>query len=256
MRSGYEWLRPFAGAEAASPQEPFRIIVGGPDCSKPVFGFGLQYFGDELWRAQRQRDPLAQHGRQKAATSPTTPARAAISPYHRENGGDIIWEIGSGYFSCRNGDGTFCAGEVRARRPQCDQVKMIEIKLQPGREARPWRRAARRQGHGRNRRDPRRAGRRRLHLAVTPFSVLDADRDDAVYRHAAALIGRQAGGFKLCIGHPWEFLAICKAMLETEIYPDFIVVDGKEGGTGAAPLEFLDHLGMPMREGLISCTTR
>ena len=57
-------------------------------------------------------------------------------------------------------------------------------------------------------------------------------------------------GFKLCVGHPWEFLAICKAMLETGVYPDFIVVDGKEGGTGAAPLEFMDHLGMPLREGL------
>ncbi len=64
------------------------------------------------------------------------------------------------------------------------------------------------------------------------------------------LSGGKPAGFKLCIGHPWEFLAICKAMLETKIYPDFIVVDGKEGGTGAAPLEFADHLGMPLREGL------
>jgi glutamate synthase domain-containing protein 2 len=65
------------------------------------------------------------------------------------------------------------------------------------------------------------------------------------------LSGRKPVGFKLCVGHPWEFLAICKAMLETNVYPDFIVVDGKEGGTGAAPLEFSDHLGMPMREGLV-----
>ncbi len=64
------------------------------------------------------------------------------------------------------------------------------------------------------------------------------------------LSGGKPAGFKLCIGHPWEFLAICKAMLETGIYPDFIVVDGNEGGTGAAPLEFMDHLGMPMREGV------
>jgi glutamate synthase domain-containing protein 2 len=64
------------------------------------------------------------------------------------------------------------------------------------------------------------------------------------------LSGGKPAGFKLCVGHPWEFLALCKAMLETGIYPDFIVIDGKEGGTGAAPLEFIDHLGMPMREGL------
>jgi len=64
------------------------------------------------------------------------------------------------------------------------------------------------------------------------------------------LSGGKPAGFKLCVGHPWEFLALCKAMLQTGIYPDFIVIDGKEGGTGAAPLEFLDHIGMPMREGL------
>jgi glutamate synthase domain-containing protein 2 len=64
------------------------------------------------------------------------------------------------------------------------------------------------------------------------------------------LSGGKPAGFKLCVGHPWEFLAICKAMLETGIYPDFIVIDGKEGGTGAAPLEFIDHLGMPLRDGL------
>ena len=86
---------------------------------------------------------------------------------------------------------------------------------------------------------------------AAPFGVLDADRDDAIHRpRCAGLSGGKPAGFKLCIGHPWEFLALCKAMLETGIYPDFIVVDGKEGGTGAAPLEFLDHLGMPMRDGL------
>ena len=121
---------------------------------------------------------------------------------------------------------------------------------QPGRQARPWRRAAGRQGHGRDRRGARRAGRRRLHLAGAAFGVRDADRDDAIHRQHARLSGGKPAGFKLCIGHPWEFLAICKAMLETGIYPDFIVIDGKEGGTGAAPLEFVDHLGMPLREGL------
>ena len=99
--------------------------------------------------------------------------------------------------------------------------------------------------------DARRAGRRGLYLAGAAFRLLDADRADAVHRHGfAPLSGGKPVGFKLCVGHPWEFLAICKAMLSTEILPDFIVVDGTEGGTGAAPLEFVDHIGMPLRDGL------
>jgi glutamate synthase domain-containing protein 2 len=171
------------------------------------------------------------------------------SPYHRENGGDLIWEIGSGYFGCRNADGTFCA-EKFAAAAQNDQVKMVELKLSQG--AKP--------GHG------------GVLPGVKVTAEIAATRGvtqgvDCISpsRHSAfstpiemmqfiatmrQLSGGKPAGFKLCIGHPWEFLAICKAMVETGIYPDFIVVDGKEGGTGAAPLEFLDHLGMPMREGL------
>ena len=172
-----------------------------------------------------------------------------VSPYHRENGGDIIWEIGSGYFGCRNRDGSFNPEEF-ARVAADDQIKMVELKISQG--AKP--------GHGgvlpaakvseeiskiRGVADGR-----GLHFAGHPPRVFDAAADDGVHRRDAQAVGRQAAGFKLCIGHPWEFLAICKAMLETGIYPDFIVVDGNEGGTGAAPLEFMDHLGMPMREGV------
>ena len=132
-----------------------------------------------------------------------------------------------------------------------DQVKMVELKLSQG--AKP--------GHGGvlpgakvTRGDRRRpaacrsastASRRRGHSAFsTPIEMMQ------FIAKMRRLSGGKPAGFKLCIGHPWEFLAICKAMLETGIYPDFIVVDGKEGGTGAAPLEFTDHLGMPLREGL------
>ena len=171
------------------------------------------------------------------------------SPYHRENGGDIIWEVGSGYFSCRNSDGTFCAEKFETNA-RSDQIKMVELKLSQG--AKP--------GHGgvlpAPKVSPEIAETRGVPIGVdcispsrhsafsTPIEMMQ------FIAKMRELSGGKPAGFKLCIGHPWEFLAICKAMLETGIYPDFIVVDGKEGGTGAAPLEFADHIGMPLREGL------
>jgi glutamate synthase domain-containing protein 2 len=172
-----------------------------------------------------------------------------LSPYHQVHGGDLIWEIGSGYFGCRTQDGRFDSDSF-AQQARVDQVKMIEIKLSQG--AKP--------GHG----------------GLLPAAKVSAEiariRDipmgeDCVSpaAHSAFstpiellrfietlrdLSGGKPTGFKLCIGHPREFLAICTAMLETGITPDFITVDGKEGGTGSAPLEFMDHIGMPMREGL------
>jgi glutamate synthase domain-containing protein 2 len=128
-------------------------------------------------------------------------------------GGDIIWEIGSGYFGCRNSDGSFCA-EKFAEAAAAEQVKMVELKLSQG--AKP--------GHG----------------GVLPGAK--------VSREIAFTRGVPMG--KDCISPSKHSAFACNAMVETGYYPDFIVVDGKEGGTGAAPLEFIDHLGMPLREGL------
>ena len=245
--SGYEWMH-HSIAPRLPAKEPFRVLVGGPDCAKPysasVFNISAMSFGALSSNAIRALNIGAKKGNFAHDTG-----EGGYSPYHRENGGDIIWEIGSGYFSCRNPDGTFCA-EKFERCAKSDQVKMVELKLSQG--AKP--------GHG----------------GVLPGAKVSAEIAatrgvpaglDCILpsRHSAfstpiemmqfiammrLLSGGKPAGFKLCIGHPWEFLAICKAMLETGIYPDFIVVDGKEGGTGAAPLEFADHLGMPLREGL------
>jgi glutamate synthase domain-containing protein 2 len=245
--SGYEWLD-HSMAPKAPAKEPFRIVVGGPDCSKPysasVFNISAMSFGALSSNAIRSLNIGAKKGNFAHDTG-----EGGYSVYHRENGGDLIWEIGSGYFSCRNGDGTFCADKFE-QGAQCDQVKMVELKLSQG--AKP--------GHG----GVLPAAKVTAEIAATRGVPVGVDCISPS-RHSAfstpiemmqfiatmrRLSGGKPAGFKLCIGHPWEFLAICKAMLETEIYPDFIVVDGKEGGTGAAPLEFLDHLGMPMREGL------
>lgn len=174
---------------------------------------------------------------------------AAISPYHREHGGDLIWQISSGFFGCRNPDGTLnpAAFASTAADPQ---VKMIEVKLSQG--AKPT--------HG--------GALAAAKVTEEIASILGvAMGHDCVYPAAhplcrtprellqfietlRTLSGGKPTGFKLCIGQPWEFFSITKAMLETGIVPDFIVVDGAEGGTAAAPVEFADHVGMPLQEGL------
>ncbi|MGA8357091.1 MAG: FMN-binding glutamate synthase family protein, partial [Xanthobacteraceae bacterium] len=245
--SGFEWLD-HSIAPKPVVKEPFRILIGGPDCAKPysasIFNISAMSFG-----ALSRNAILALNGGAKKGNFAHDTGEGGYSPYHRENGGDIIWEIGSGYFSCRNGDGTFCADKFAAAAAH-DQVKMVELKLSQG--AKP--------GHG----GVLPGAKVSPEIAVTRGVPVGVDCISPS-RHSAfsnpiemmqfiatmrRLSGGKPAGFKLCIGHPWEFLAICKAMLETKIYPDFIVVDGKEGGTGAAPLEFADHLGMPLREGL------
>jgi glutamate synthase domain-containing protein 2 len=246
-QEGYEWVN-----HSVSPKpittEKFRITVGGPDCTKPysasVFNISAMSFGSLSANAIR-----ALNGGAKKGNFAHDTGEGGVSPYHQEIGGDLIWEIGSGYFGCRTRDARFDP-EKFVKLARTDQVKMIEVKISQG--AKP--------GHG----------------GVLPAAKVSKEiaairgielGEDCISppRHSAfstpiemmqfiaqlrTLSEGKPVGFKLCIGHPWEFLAICKAMLETKIYPDFIVVDGKEGGTGAAPLEFMDHLGMPMREGV------
>ena len=164
-------------------------------------------------------------------------------------GGDIIWEVGSGYFGCRTLDGQFCP-EKFAQTAAADQIRMVELKLSQG--AKP--------GHGgvlpaakvsREIAETRGVPMGKDCVSPSHHSVFSTPIELVKFiGEMRRLSGGKPAGFKLCIGHLWEFLAICKAMLATRIYPDFIVIDGKEGGTGAAPLEFVDHLGMPLKDGL------
>jgi glutamate synthase domain-containing protein 2 len=244
---GYEWVRHSMAPRPLS-TAPFRITVGGPDCTQPysasVFNISAMSFGALSPNAVRALNKGALMGRFAHDTG-----EGGYSPYHRENGGDIIWEIGSGYFGCRNADGTFNPDKFAAAAGLA-QVKMVELKMSQG--AKP--------GHG----GVLPAAKVNAEISQTRGVPIGVDCISPSAHSAFAtpiemmrfigemrrLSGGKPAGFKLCVGHPWEFLALCKAMLETNIYPDFIVVDGKEGGTGAAPLEFIDHLGMPLRDGL------
>jgi glutamate synthase domain-containing protein 2 len=248
-RDGYEFMGhsmiPAAPADPAS----FRVTIGGPDCARPyvasVFNISAMSFGALSASAIRALNAGARKGGFFHDTG-----EGGLSPYHQEMGGDIVWELGSGYFGCRAADGAFDPDRF-AERATLDQVKMIEIKLSQG--AKP--------GHG----GVLPAAKVTPEIAATRGVPLGRDCVSPA-RHSAfstplelmAFITRLRGlsggkpvGIKFCLGHPWEFMAIVKAMLETGVAPDFVVVDGAEGGTGAAPREFSDHVGAPMREGLL-----
>ena len=226
----------------------FRITIGGPACAQPysasVFNISAMSYGALSANAVRSLNKGAKIGHFAHDTG-----EGGFSPYHKENGGDIIWEIGSGYFGARNKDGTF-SPETFAATAVDPQIKMIELKLSQG--AKP--------GHGGVLPGPKvTAEIAKIRSVETGVDCVSPAAHSAfstpieMMRFLAELRRLSGGkpvGFKLCVGHPHEFLALVKAMLETGIRPDFIVVDGTEGGTGAAPLEFLDHVGMPLRDGL------
>jgi glutamate synthase domain-containing protein 2 len=244
---GYEWMS-HSMAPVAANEESFRVDVGAHNGARPysasVFNISAMSFGALSPNAIRALNKGARIGGFAHDTG-----EGGFSPYHSEFGGDVIWELGSGYFGARNPDGTFSPDRF-AQVAANEQVKMIEIKLSQG--AKP--------GHG----GVLPAAKVSPEIALTRNVPMGQDCISPA-RHSAfstpaelmafiaklrQLSGNKPVGFKLCVGHEWEFLAICKAMLKTGIYPDFIVVDGKEGGTGAAPLEFVDHIGKPLREGL------
>jgi glutamate synthase domain-containing protein 2 len=246
-REGYEWMH-HSVAPKARAEEKFRITIGGPDCARPysasVFNISAMSFGALSPNAVRALNAGARKGGFAHDTG-----EGGVSPYHREKGGDLIWEIGSGYFGCRNLDGSFNPEEF-ARVASDDQIKMVELKVSQGAKpghggvlpaAKVSEEISRIRGVAMGEDCISPATHREFSTPLEMMAFIDAMR---------RLSGGKPAGFKLCIGHPWEFLAICKAMLQSGIYPDFIVVDGNEGGTGAAPLEFMDHLGMPMREGV------
>ncbi|MBV8320387.1 MAG: FMN-binding glutamate synthase family protein, partial [Hyphomicrobiales bacterium] len=226
----------------------FRITVGGTDCRKPyalsLFNISAMSFGALSANAIRALNRGAKLGGFAHDTG-----EGGVSRYHREFGGDLIWEIGSGYFGCRNEDGSFCADRFAAQAQE-RQIKMVEIKLSQG--AKP--------GHGgvlpAAKITPEIAETRGVPMGrdcISPatHSEFSTPRELLQFiERLRTLSGGKPTGFKLCIGHPWEWFGIAKAMLETGITPDFIVVDGAEGGTGAAPLEFVDHVGAPLQEGL------
>ncbi len=248
--AGYEWIN-HSMAPTRIEHHDFRVTIGDPQsgCRRPysasIFNISAMSFG-----ALSANAVLALNAGAKKGGFAHDTGEGSISQHHRVHGGDLIWEIGSGYFGCRDEHGQF--DETRftanARDPQ---VRMIEVKLSqgakpghggvlPGAKVTPEIAAARGVPEGAD--------------CVSPASHSAFDSPAGLLHfidRLRRLSGGKPVGFKLCVGHPWEWFGIAKAMLETGLLPDFIVVDGSEGGTGAAPLEFTDHVGAPLQEGLL-----
>lgn len=245
--SGYAWIT-HSAAPVTITDSDFRVTVGGPDCKQPyeasIYNISAMSFGALSGNAILALNTGARKGGFAHDTG-----EGSISPYHHKGGGDLIYQVASGYFGCRNDDGTF-SPEKFAQQAADPQVKMIELKLSQG--AKP--------GHG----GMLPASKISAEIAATRGIPMGQDCLSPAAHSAFStpiemmqFIGRlrelsdgKPVGFKLCIGHRREFMCMVKAMLATGIVPDFIVVDGKEGGTGAAPMEFANRVGMPMLEGL------
>lgn len=247
-RAGYEWINHSMVPKHHSDTDP-RVKFGGDRCSKPYMASPLNISAMSYGALSGNAIKALNKGAKIGGFSHNT-GEGSLSPYHQEAGGDIVWQIGTGYFGCRTENGDFDA-DLFQKTAILDNVKMIEIKLSQG--AKP--------GHG----------------GILPAAKLT--EEIALIRHVPMgkdvvsppahtafstpkellefvaklreLSGGKPVGFKLCIGRHDEFLAICKAMLDTGILPDFVTVDGGEGGTGAAPTEMTNSVGTPLRDALI-----
>jgi glutamate synthase domain-containing protein 2 len=243
----YEWLHHSIAPKPMTDQSSLRTLVGSTAAqpySASLLNISAMSYGSLSANAIRALNKGAKAGGFFHDTG-----EGGVSPYHREFGGDLVWELGSGYFSARSPDGSFDPAKF-ADVASDPQIKMVELKLSQG--AKP--------GHG-GVLPAAKITEEIARIRGVPMGVdCVSPASHSVFSTPAGLLefvarmrelsGGKPAGFKLCIGHTWEFMAICKAMLDTGITPDFIVVDGKEGGTGAAPLEFMDHVGMPLRDGL------
>jgi glutamate synthase domain-containing protein 2 len=247
--TGYEWLNhSIAPLHHNQVDNDPRVIVGNSDCKQPysasIFNVSAMSFGSLSKNAI-----MALNGGAKLGGFAHNTGEGGLSPYHLAPGGDIIWQIGTGYFGCRHADGSFNY-EAFSERSKLPNVKMIEIKLSQG--AKP--------GHGGI------LPASKVTDEIAKIRLVEKGKDvlsppyHTAFTTPRELVGfikklrdmsdAKPIGFKLCIGQKSQFIAICKAMVKTSIYPDFITVDGGEGGTGAAPLEFSNSVGMPLRDGL------
>ncbi len=246
-RNGYEWANQSLSPKPM-PSEMPRVQIGGKDCQRPYSAAYLNISAMSYGALSQNAIHALSAGARLGGFYHNT-GEGGISPYHRAGGADLVWQIGTGYFGCRTENGQFDERlfQVKARD---EQVKMIEIKLSQG--AKP--------GHGgilpASKLTPEIAEIRHVPLGrdVVSPPAHNAFGNPLELLHfikkLRTLSDGKPVGFKLCVGYRGEFLSICKAMLETGIYPDFITVDGGEGGTGAAPVELTNSVGTPLRDGL------
>jgi len=249
-RSGYEWMdHSMYVQNTYDKHETPKIKIGGKDCKKPydacLLNISAMSFGSLSNNAV-----LALNKGAKIGGFAHNTGEGGVSHYHLEHGGDLIWQVGTGYFGCRTDEGNFNEDAFQETATN-EKIKMIEIKLSQG--AKP--------GHGgvlpaiKNTEEIAKIRHIKPNIDVlsppSHSAFSNANEMMGFIKKLRDLSGGKPVGFKLCVGKKEEFTDICNAMIETGIRPDFITVDGGEGGTGAAPVEFTNSIGMPLREGLV-----
>ena len=248
---GYEWINHSLNPIPLDKINPndLKISIGGKDCKHPYQSSILNISAMSYGSLSSNAIEALNWGAKLGGFAHNT-GEGSISPFHQKHNGDLIWQIGTGYFGCRTEEGHFCPNSFK-EKSQMDQVKMIEIKLSQG--AKP--------GHG----GILPAAKNTEEIAkirqVKPGTMGNSPGKHSAFSGYDGLIdfiqqlrdlsdGKPVG-IKLCMGHPHEFEELCKRMKEKNIFPDFITIDGGEGGTGAAPPEFSNSIGMSLRDGLI-----
>jgi len=246
---GYEWMcHSMAPKAFETLNHNPRVLFGNKDCKQPYAASVLNVSAMSYGSLSSQAVEALNGGAQIGGFAHNT-GEGGLSDYHLKHGGDLIWQIGTGYFGCRDEHGNF-EPNLFAEKSNLSNVKMIELKISQG--AKP--------GHGgilpasKNTEEIARIRHVKPHtkIASPPYhSAFNTPLEMIQFiQKLRELSGGKPVGFKLCIGHKSEFISICKAMIHLDIYPDFITVDGGEGGTGAAPQEFTNYLGAPMLDGL------
>lgn len=244
---GYEWI---AHALFPTPvaDSDLRVLIGGSRCRQP-YSASIYNISAMSYGSLSKTAILALSGGARLGGFAHNTGEGGVSPFHLEGGGDLIWQIGTGYFGCRNAEGGFSEAlfQEQAAHPN---IKMVEIKLSQG--AKP--------GHG----GILPAAKNTLEIAairkVVPYTTVASPPSHSAFHDPLTLLlfvkqlrelsGGKPIGIKLCVGNAREFEHLCEEMQATGIIPDFISIDGAEGGTGAAPLEFSDSLGMPLYDAL------
>jgi len=245
---GYEYLL-HSTVPVDPPKEMPRVHIGGRDCAQPYDMALLNVSAMSFGALSARAIEALNRGAAKGGFAHDT-GEGAISPYHR-NGGDLVWELGSGYFGARTADGGFDERKF-AEKAADQQVKMVSLKLSQGAKpgiggVLPGAKVSAEIAHTRD------VPKGEKCISPAYHRVFSTPRELVRFiARMRELAGGKPAGFKLCVGSRVDVLAICKAMAEEDITPDFIIVDGAEGGTGAAPLEYEDHVGMPLTEGLMT----
>lgn len=241
-QDGYEFVTHSLYPTKVSP-ESLRVDVGGKKCLKP-YSCSLLNISAMSFGSLSKNAILALNAGAKMGGFAHNTGEGGISKYHLESGGDLIWQIGTGYFGCRDYDGNFDL-ELFKKNASLESVKMIEVKLSQG--AKP--------GHGGM------LSGRKVTEEIAQIRNVPLGKDvisppgHSAFKDAQGLVqfietlreasGGKPIGIKLCLGHKKEFEDLVHTMVAHNSFPDYISIDGSEGGTGAAPLEFTNYIGMP-----------